>query len=219
MTRQVHELGKKDFGMIGHITSLKPIRPENVPDEWEKSALQAFEQGKQEVSALELLGNETYLRFMRPLITTAGCLKCHAQQGYRAGDIRGGISVSLPWAPFRAALRSHLFVVILGYGLIWTVGMAGLYLGRKRLQDDLAERKQAAEALDEERRQLQQALDEIRTLRGIVPICAYCKKIRDDKGYWNQVERYVSKHTEAQFSHGICPTCFEEEMNKVKGMT
>ena len=53
MTRQVHELGKKDFGIIGHITSLKPIRPENVPDEWERSALQAFEQGKKEVSALE----------------------------------------------------------------------------------------------------------------------------------------------------------------------
>ncbi|MBU0728576.1 MAG: cache domain-containing protein [Proteobacteria bacterium] len=50
----------------------------------------------------------------------------------------------------------------------------------------------------------------IETLRGIVPICSYCKQIRDDKGYWNRVEAFVAKHTEAQFSHSICPTCMEE---------
>ncbi len=65
----------------------------------------------------------------------------------------------------------------------------------------------AEEALAARNAELQEALDHIRTLRGIVPICAVCKKIRDDKGYWSQVEDYVSKHTEAEFSHGICPTC------------
>ena len=55
--------------------------------------------------------------------------------------------------------------------------------------------------------ELRQALDQIKTLRGIVPICASCKKIRDDKGFWSQVEAYVSKHSEAEFSHGICPDC------------
>jgi hypothetical protein len=50
----------------------------------------------------------------------------------------------------------------------------------------------------------------IETLRGIVPICSYCKQIRDDKGYWNRVEEYVEEHTEAQFSHSICPSCLEE---------
>jgi PAS domain S-box-containing protein len=74
---------------------------------------------------------------------------------------------------------------------------------------DITERKQAEDALEDERRRLQQALDEVRTLRGIVPICANCKKIRDDKGFWNQVEKYVSDHTEAKFSHGICPDCVE----------
>jgi transcriptional regulator with GAF, ATPase, and Fis domain len=77
------------------------------------------------------------------------------------------------------------------------------------------ERKQAEMALEEERRLLQQALDEVRTLRGIVPICAHCKKIRDDRGFWNQVEQYVSEHTEAKFSHGICPACLEEEMRNI----
>ncbi|MBT4485199.1 MAG: hypothetical protein HOC71_16155 [Candidatus Latescibacteria bacterium] len=50
----------------------------------------------------------------------------------------------------------------------------------------------------------------IETLRGIVPICSFCKQIRDDKGYWNRVELFVEKHTEAKFSHSICPPCMEE---------
>lgn len=54
----------------------------------------------------------------------------------------------------------------------------------------------------------QQSVD---TLKGIVPICSYCKQIRDDSGYWNQVEAYMAKHTEAEFSHGICPTCLEDQ--------
>ena len=54
---------------------------------------------------------------------------------------------------------------------------------------------------------LQESLDTIKTLRGILPICASCKMIRDDKGYWNQVEVYIRDHTEAEFSHGICPDC------------
>jgi sigma-B regulation protein RsbU (phosphoserine phosphatase) len=58
--------------------------------------------------------------------------------------------------------------------------------------------------------ELRQALDQIKTLRGIVPICANCKKIRDDQGYWNQVEVYVRDHTEAEFSHSICPDCVKE---------
>ena len=62
--------------------------------------------------------------------------------------------------------------------------------------------------------ELQNALAEIKTLRGIVPICSYCKKIRDDNGYWNQVEKYVSEHTDATFSHGICPTCYEKAMKE-----
>jgi phosphoserine phosphatase RsbU/P len=58
--------------------------------------------------------------------------------------------------------------------------------------------------------ELHQALDQIKTLRGIVPICASCKNIRDDKGYWNQVEVYVRDHTEAEFTHSLCPLCIKK---------
>ena len=58
--------------------------------------------------------------------------------------------------------------------------------------------------------QLEKALSEVRTLKGIVPICSFCKKVRNDKGYWDQVEVYVRNHTEADFSHSICPDCLAQ---------
>lgn len=60
--------------------------------------------------------------------------------------------------------------------------------------------------------QYAQAREEIRTLEGIIPICAACKKIRDDEGFWHRVEEYVSHHTTATFSHGLCPDCFAKTM-------
>ena len=63
---------------------------------------------------------------------------------------------------------------------------------------------------------LKQALDNIKTLKGLLPICAYCKKIRDDSGYWQQMETYVRDHTNADFSHGICPECMKKYFPKIK---
>jgi len=61
--------------------------------------------------------------------------------------------------------------------------------------------------LERKNKELKEALDTINTLHGIIPICSNCKKIRDDKGSWSQIEAYIGKHSEAQFSHGICPEC------------
>jgi sigma-B regulation protein RsbU (phosphoserine phosphatase) len=58
--------------------------------------------------------------------------------------------------------------------------------------------------------ELEDALSRVKQLQGLLPICSYCKKIRDDQNYWEQVESYISKHTEAQFSHGICPDCYAQ---------
>ena len=72
---------------------------------------------------------------------------------------------------------------------------------------DLTARKQAEKEKEKTINELQKSLEEIRTLRGILPICASCKKIRDDKGYWTQIESYIRDHSEANFSHSICPEC------------
>jgi hypothetical protein len=75
---------------------------------------------------------------------------------------------------------------------------------------DITDRKLAETERERLITELQSAIEQIKTLRGIVPICANCKKIRDDKGYWQQVEAYVSRHTEAQFSHSVCPNCMKK---------
>jgi len=75
---------------------------------------------------------------------------------------------------------------------------------------DITERKKAEKAKVELIDELQAALDKVNLLSGLLPICASCKKIRDDKGYWKQIEGYIREHSEAEFSHGICPDCAKE---------
>ena len=93
MTRQLHELALVTDGYAGHITSLKPIRPENRPDDWEAEALRSFENGETEAYTIIEREGKDHLRLMRPLLTEKTCLKCHAHQGYSEGMVRGGISV------------------------------------------------------------------------------------------------------------------------------
>jgi hypothetical protein len=63
--------------------------------------------------------------------------------------------------------------------------------------------------LHQEKQQLEKALRDIKTLTGLIPICANCKKVRNDKGYWQQVETYMHEHAQVDFSHGICPDCIK----------
>lgn len=69
---------------------------------------------------------------------------------------------------------------------------------------------QLSASLDERVRQLEEALANIQRLQGLLPICAYCKRVRNDQNYWQQVEAYLSAHSQLEFSHGICPECFEK---------
>ncbi|MCP4576451.1 MAG: response regulator [Deltaproteobacteria bacterium] len=128
MTRQVHELAWRTEGVRGHITSLNPIRPANVPDAWEKLALESFARGARKVTAVKMLDGEAHLRLMRPLMTEKGCLKCHAHQGYKVDDVRGGISVSIPMAPYLAISQKRITALGFGYVAVWLLGLIGIGL-------------------------------------------------------------------------------------------
>jgi PAS domain S-box-containing protein len=83
----------------------------------------------------------------------------------------------------------------------------GERIGFRGVTRDVTEKKRAEEEREKLVRDLQKALSEVKKLSGFLPICASCKKIRDDKGYWTQIEAYIRDHSEAEFSHGICPDC------------
>jgi PAS domain S-box-containing protein len=145
MTRQVYELAKQSGLPLGHLTSLKPLRSQNAPDAWELTALEAFERGQTEVSAVVYIDNQPYLRLIRPFYTEASCLKCHAGQGYKVGDIRGGISVAVPLGPIMARswhTRSH----ILGHLALWLLGVVGIVLGVRQLSANTSATLLAQEA-------------------------------------------------------------------------
>ena len=80
-------------------------------------------------------------------------------------------------------------------------------MGTQGIARDISARKQAEEEREKLHSKLQEAFDNIKTLKGLLPICANCKDIRDDKGYWNQIEAYIRDHSDAEFSHSICPDC------------
>ena len=146
MARQVNQLAQQGRGSRGHLTSLKPLRPENTPDLFETAALTSFETGAREVSAFESRDGRQDLRLMRPFLIEKPCLRCHAQQGYQEGDIRGGISVSVPMEPILAIGRPQVVRTSIAHGLLWLLGVVGLTLWGRGLEKHVAARERAEAA-------------------------------------------------------------------------
>lgn len=165
MLRHLNQTFSDLYGVAGHITSLKPLRPENSADPWETKALHAFETGVKEVIETVQTNNDPpVLRLMQPLYVTPECLKCHGHQGYRLGDIRGGLGISLPMAPFLKRSQEQILAHTLSLFTLWVLGCVGLLVGSERLrkntnklamsnigmQREIEERKRVEVALQKE---------------------------------------------------------------------
>jgi len=147
LIRQMNEQHPRSHGDRAHVTSLKPLRPENGPDDWERQALEAFEQGDPEWSELTTLDGQPYLRLMQPMLTQRNCLKCHGDQGYQVGDVHGGVSVSVPMAPLEAVARKNKLVQAAGHTVLWLLGLLGIAVASRRISRGIADREAAEEAL------------------------------------------------------------------------
>lgn len=143
MTRQSHELALQTTGVRGHITSLNCIRPANAPDQWERKALLEFQNGSKEQSEVVVMEGRQYVRLMRPLITESGCLKCHGEQGYEVGNIRGGISVSVPLSPFLSIHQARMVSFITFHAIMWLAGLAAVSIGGLIINRQLTYRLQS----------------------------------------------------------------------------
>ncbi len=155
MTREVHEMANEMFGAKAHITSLKPVRGENGPDEWERNALESFEKGGKGIASVAERKGITYYRFMRPLIADDHCMKCHKKHGYKTGDVRGGISVAIPMEPLWQASRGALVAVFAGHLILWGFGLGGLMVLSQRLREQMARRERVENELSETERRLE----------------------------------------------------------------
>jgi two-component system, chemotaxis family, sensor kinase Cph1 len=158
MTRQVNEMATNVHSR-SHITSLNPIQPQNTPDSWETSALGAFEKGNKEVRSVAQLNGQEHMRVMRPFITEKECLKCHAAQGYKEGDIRGGISVAIPLAPLWAIERPFIFKIALAHLFLWIVGISGILISRKMLTNQIFARQLAESEFNQSENKFQIVAD------------------------------------------------------------
>lgn len=139
MTRLVSTMTEQSDGVRFHLTSLKLINPNNTPDDWERAALEQFEAGAAEQVGLVMETTGPAFRYMGRLFIEQSCLKCHDKQGYKEGDVRGGIRVSLPWAPFQATLDATRYRLTLLHGgtlagvliLLWSGGFVVLRTARE----------------------------------------------------------------------------------------
>ena len=123
MTRQIAEIAAKQNGIQFHITSLKPIRPLNKPTLRETACLNDFEKGIAEVGFFIKNNAKHSFFYMAPLKTEKECLQCHSIQGYKTGDIRGGISITMP-----SDITISIFPLILGHAGIWFAGVIGIII-------------------------------------------------------------------------------------------
>jgi len=165
MTRQVSELMDKRGGLSFRLTSLRPIRPGNAPDSWEAKALTLFEQGGTEVLERLSDGTTDQYRYMGRLLVEEACLQCHANQNYRLGEVRGGISVTFDAAQVLAEINPQkqqtIIQHLIGYVLLAGATLAFLTWLRAGWRQ-LAQAKAEQEAMVAERtRELRQAVDDL----------------------------------------------------------
>jgi len=142
--RLVHEAMLRRNGPLLHIASLRPINPVNAADEWERGALEDFQRGSKERASFDTLSDgQQYFRYMQPMVTEEDCLKCHVAYGDKLGDIRGGVSVALPVARQIQGERRELLAVTAGHGVLWGLGLLGLFLGGRRQEKNVSRIEQS----------------------------------------------------------------------------
>ncbi|WP_081609037.1 ATP-binding protein [Paramagnetospirillum caucaseum] len=124
----LRQLMQSGFVAKGRITSMKPLNPENAPDEWEHQALLLLEQGETEVTEKVLSNGKAAVRVMAPIRVEQSCLTCHGDQGYKVGDLRGGIDVTIPLEKSNEIASTEIKRLALNHAIFWALVMSGIGL-------------------------------------------------------------------------------------------
>lgn len=159
----------------------------------------------------DLLDDEIQLTAMQALDTGRGEVREHAD----------AVLASAYGLLLASLVIGGAFSMIVGHGILATERNLRAAVARAEKGEEQLRllNEQLEDRVRQRTAELQQALDDVKQLHGLLPICAWCKKVRDDQHYWHDVETYVTAHTDAEFSHGICPDCLNKETQKFSGGT
>jgi diguanylate cyclase (GGDEF)-like protein/PAS domain S-box-containing protein len=136
MVRQLNEEFGELYGITGRITSLQPIRKENAPDNWERAALEAFDQGSEERIESNWKDGQPHLRLMRPIMMAPGCLMCHSTSGRQVGEVAGAVGVNIPLSGLLAKERERFLADVISVSVILLSGLLLLgYTFRRMLRN------------------------------------------------------------------------------------
>lgn len=138
MSQMIREY-EQEYGIKGKITGKLQLNPANRPDAWELKSISAFEQGVNEVIEQTDINDRPFLRLMRPMYMTEGCVRCHGILGFKTGDLRGGVSVSVPLLPYFNAATESLQTIRVSHMITWLFGILGIitfHLFAQRRQQD-----------------------------------------------------------------------------------
>lgn len=155
MIREVNRSASKESQYKMSLVSLTPINPLNTPDEWERNALKDFSHGATQKYAFDKTGGESRFRLIRPIVIRRNCLSCHANSGYSVGEVRGGISVTIPAANHEAIVNNELVHLGLTDLAIWGFGVLGIAFMFQNIMKKERLRKTAEDALSESHRTIE----------------------------------------------------------------
>jgi PAS domain S-box-containing protein len=159
VTRQLLELYTSRYGIRGHITSLDPLNPGNRPAPWEERALRTFEKGAKEASEVIEIDGVAHYALIRPLMVEKPCMKCHEKQGYKIGDVRGGLSAMIPLAPLEHSKQFSLRLMAITHGVIWLLVLTGIFWIYALAASRTRERLRILDQLEENRHLFQTVAD------------------------------------------------------------
>jgi signal transduction histidine kinase len=128
MTKEISQLAQSSKRFTFHITSLRSLNPHNTPDDWEKTALEDFERGRFEKTGSVNRGGNLFYRFMKPLYVEKTCLQCHGVHGYKVGEVRGGISVDVPYNDTLMAIKRNSSIMVFLLAVLLIILAVTFYL-------------------------------------------------------------------------------------------
>jgi len=160
MLRQIMEDYEKQYDAKGHITSLKLLNANNSPDSWEHESLKKFESGEKSFFEISNISGKPYLRFFESLITEEGCLKCHQIQGYKTGDVRGGVGVAIPMSSYLKLKNSLVYRLAMYHALIWILGVLIIVIFINQRKKQLQRRRLKKEQFLKDNKRLEQKVVE-----------------------------------------------------------